>query len=141
MLARVMSNGALTGKLPVANATAERSATQRTKRRGPNKTEAAYAQNLEISKRFGFIRNWWFESIRLKVGEDCWWTMDFLVQLADGSFVIHDTKGTKRLKNGKTKPYAEEDAIVKARSIAAQFPFPVFFVWKEKSGEWSERRM
>ena len=109
--------------------------------KGPNKTEAAFAAHLENQKKLGLIRNWWFESIRLKVGEDCWWKMDFLVEQANGIFVIYDTKGTKRLKSGKTKPYAEEDAIVKARSIAAQFPFPVFFVWKEKSGEWSERRM
>lgn len=109
-----------------------------------NATETEYAQYLELQAKAGLIRRWWFEAIQLRVGrvrKACWWKMDFLVETNDARLVIHDTKGTRRLKRGKTSPRAEDDAIVKARAIAEKFPMPVYFVWKGQHGEWESRQM
>lgn len=113
-------------------------------KREMNGTELEFSQYLQLQKLAGLIVDWWFEAIQLRVGrvgERCWWKMDFLVRNKDGSTVIYDTKGTKRLKNGRTTPLAEDDAIVKARAVAEHFAFPVYFVWKEKNGEWQFREM
>jgi hypothetical protein len=101
-----------------------------------NKTEAAYAQYLELQKSAGTIRWWGFEAMTIKLGFDCRFTPDFLVMLEDGSLELHDTKAGK---NGK--PRAEDDAIVKARVTGATFPIPIFFLWREKNGEWNRKEM
>ena len=107
-----------------------------------NKTEQRFAQYLDGLKLTGGIKTWWFESIRFKIGYDCWLKPDFLVENAHGELALYDTKGTKRSKTGATKPYAEEDAIVKARAIADKFPIPLYFAWLDnKTGEWNFKRM
>ena len=90
-----------------------------------NKTEAAYARWLQSKVNDGTLAGWWFEGIKLRVADGtCWWSADFLVQGVDGSLEIHDVKG------GPT----EDDALVKSKVIATQFPFPVFEVRAGKGG-------
>jgi|HubBroStandDraft_4_1064222.scaffolds.fasta_scaffold74975_6 hypothetical protein len=104
-----------------------------------NGVETEFAQHLDRLKRSGTVRDWWFEGIKLRVGrvgKRCWWSPDFLVEQLDGRLVLYDTKG---MRGGKV--FAEDDAIVKARAVAEKYPFPVFFVWKEKNGEWLSRSM
>lgn len=105
-----------------------------------NKTEVAFAQHLDLLQRVGTIKRWWFEAIRIRVGHDCWWNPDFLVENPDGTLVLYDTKGT-RVRGGRRKMHAEDDALVKGRAIADKFPIPVYFTWKEKNGEWSSKRL
>lgn len=111
--------------------------------RGPNKTESAYADYLHLLAQMPpLLRNdqhvvWYaFEAIKIRIGLKCWFTPDYLVQYLDGHMELHDCKGTK---GGKYR--AEDDAIVKARSVSAHFPLPVYFVWRLKNGEWQKQRM
>ena len=57
-----------------------------------NKTEAAYAQRLDLLKRAGDVGFWGFEAVKLKLADGAWYTPDFLVQTLDG-LEIHEVKG------------------------------------------------
>lgn len=84
-----------------------------------NKTEAAYSDHLDALEAAGVITEWWFEQIKLRVAYDaCWITLDFMVQLPDGTIEFHDVKG------GPTM----EDATVKQKVIVDKFPFRLFEV-------------
>jgi hypothetical protein len=77
-----------------------------------NGTERAYAQLLDVRQKAGEIAWWRFEGITLKLADDTRYTPDFAVMLADGTMEMHETKGFMR-----------EDAHVKIKVAAAQFPF------------------
>jgi hypothetical protein len=110
------------------------------KLRGPNKTESAYGAYLQLLRGMELDAErvtWYaFEAIKIRIGVHCWYTVDYLVQYADGHMELHDCKGTKG-----EKYRAEDDAIVKARSVSAHFPLPVYFVWRLRNGEWQKVRM
>ncbi len=93
---------------------------------GMNKTEALYASHLDIQRRDGVILNWWWDAITLKLGHDCRYRTDFLVQLPDGEMQLHETKG-----------HMEDDALVKLKTCRASFPFRLFLVRKAKQGAWN----
>ena len=95
----------------------------RTVRRQPgvmNKQEQAYALHLEALKREGAILAWWFEGITLRLGHDCRFTPDFMVQMRDGTIELHDVKG-----------FMEDDARVKLATCAQQFPFRVVAIMRD----------
>jgi hypothetical protein len=114
----------------------------RVKRGTQNKTEAAYEAHLNLRKIAGEVAWFRFEPITFKLADDCRWTPDFAVMLADGLFEIHDTKGTKkRTRKDGTRvagAYIEEDARVKIEVAAAMFPF-VFKTVYRVDGEWVEK--
>ncbi len=107
-----------------------------------NPTETAYSQYLDLQQKAGEIAYHKFEAITIKLGPDCRLTPDFLVMYPDGHLESHDTKGTTKIKLGKkaggTKFYAKEDALVKARVVAGNFVIPIYFLHKEKNGEWTK---
>lgn len=76
-----------------------------------NKTEAAYAQRLDLLKRAGEVRDWRFESITLRLGDDTRYTPDFLVVRWEGPPELHEVKGHWR-----------DDARVKFRVAAEMYP-------------------
>lgn len=94
-----------------------------------NKTESAFAQWLEIEKRAGNITHYAFEEVKFKLaGDKCYYTPDFLMQLASGQITFIDVKGGGPV---------EDDAIVKIKVAAHQFPmFGWSFVTKTKGGGW-----
>ncbi len=92
-----------------------------------NKTEQAYAALLEGDRKAGLIVAWWFEAIKLKLGDNCFYTPDFLIQRADGVMEIHEVKG-----------HWEDDARVKIKAAAAKFPFVFKAVRKGKDGMWHD---
>lgn len=92
-----------------------------------NKTEAAYAQHLELQRQAGEIHWYEFEPIKLRLAEKTFYTADFGVIAKDGVFEIHEVKGG----------YWEDDARVKIKVAAAKFPFRFRAFKKTKSG-WSE---
>ncbi len=111
------------------------------KRRAPgerNKLEAAYEAHLEMLHRAGEIDGYKFEGIKLRLADNTFFTPDFLVFASDGVVELHDTKGTttkKRADGSKDKaPWIEEDAKIKLKVVAEQFPFRVFAVFKVKEG-------
>ena len=92
-----------------------------------NKLETAYAQELEMRRRVGLIKDFWFEGLTLKLAFDLRLTPDFLVHLANGEIELHDTKG-----------FLEGDAEVKMKVAAERFPFRLIAVKKTAAG-WEER--
>lgn len=83
-----------------------------------NGTERRYAQEvLEPLKRAGRVREWFFEAITLKLGDDCRYTPDFFVVTDTGEAELHEVKGFWR-----------DDAKVKAKVCARLYPFRVVVV-------------
>lgn len=78
---------------------------------GMNKTEKVRAIELEAMRRNGEIREWGFEKITLKLADDCRYNQDFSIVDNDGYLRFDETKGHWR-----------EDAKVKIRFAASQFP-------------------
>jgi hypothetical protein len=95
-----------------------------------NRLEAKYATLLDERKGKGEVADWWFEAVAFRIGERCFWHPDFLVMLADGTLEIHDTKG-----------FVQDDATVKARAVAAKFPFVVYHCTWSKKGGWKWKQM
>lgn len=77
-----------------------------------NKTEAEYFRHLEGRKLLGEVIWYGFEAITFKLGKDCRYTPDFVVQLSDGMLEAHEVKG-----------FWADDAKVKIRLAAEKFPF------------------
>ena len=98
-----------------------------------NKTEADYAEFLESEKRAGRIEKFWFESLKVKIAAGkCWYTPDFMVFRPDGEIELHEVKGARAV--------FQEDARVKVKVAASQYPFPVFVVYprpKKDGGGWT----
>jgi hypothetical protein len=92
---------------------------------GMNKLERAYAEHLEGERGHSVV--WWaFEAIRLRLADRTTYTPDFLVQRISGALQCHETKGG----------FIRDDAIVKLKVAAAQFPMQFFMVKRAKSGWW-----
>lgn len=88
-----------------------------------NKLEAKYAGVLELRKKAGEIAAYWFEGLKLRLADRTFYTPDFVVQLADGSLELHETKGFMR-----------DDAAIKLKVAAETFPFRFVLVTWSKGG-------
>lgn len=82
------------------------------KRGEMNKTEAAYAQYLELLRQAGEILWFAFEHVRLKIGEGAYFAPDFFVMRADFTLEAHEVKGFMR-----------PDSLVRLKCAAGLFPF------------------
>ena len=96
-----------------------------------NGWETAYAQNLDLLKRAGLIKWYGFEAMKLRLADKTYYTPDFVVitqktTFEEGAMEFHEVKGFWR-----------EDAIVKFKVAAEQFPFRFVALSKEKNGEWT----
>lgn len=101
--------------------------------RGMNQTERRYAAHLESQVAAGAVVWWSYEAVKLRLAPDSFYTPDFLVVLADTTLELHDVKGRK----GDTF-WAEEDARLKLRWVAAHYPFRLRVVWERAKGQWAE---
>lgn len=88
-----------------------------------NKTEAAYAGYLDSLKKDCIIADYRFEAVKLRLADNTFYTPDFMVLMPDFSFEMHEVKG-----------FWEDDARVKIKVAAAQFPFKFVAVKKTKNG-------
>lgn len=95
-----------------------------------NRTEAAYADVLEVARIAGQVREWHFEAVTLKIAHDCRYTPDFLVVRSDGTVELHEVKGFWR-----------DDAKVKTRVAARVLPFPIYAVQREGKQGWRVERV
>ena len=86
-----------------------------------NQTERAYAECLEARRIVGEVIAWSFESQTFKLAEDCRYTPDFAVWLADGSMEYVDAKGGGPM---------DEKSRVKVKCAAEKFPQFVFVIEK-----------
>lgn len=90
---------------------------------GMNKTEAAYAERLQMVQRHGAIRSFAFQAVTLKLADDTRYTPDFFVIASDGVVECHEVKGFWR-----------DDAKVKIKVAARLFPFRFMAASKSKTG-------
>jgi len=93
-----------------------------------NKTEAAYAQHLEIRRAAGEILWYRFEGVKLRLADNTFYSPDFSVLLADGTLECHEVKG-----------FWQDDARVKIKVAADQYPMRFIAVKvraKKNGGGW-----
>ena len=88
-----------------------------------NKTEARFAELLELRKRAGEIEAWYFEPLKLRLAKGCFYTPDFLVIEATGRITFYEVKG-----------YWRDDAKVKYKTAAEKFKCFTFHsaMWDSK---------
>lgn len=90
-----------------------------------NNLERAYSLVLSAQQHRSEISWWRYEGITLKLADDTRYTPDFAIMLANGEMEMHETKGFMR-----------DDAWVKLKVAAQQFPFRFVLVKKVKGGNW-----
>lgn len=97
----------------------------RASRHGMNKTEARYAQDLELQKRAGVVIWWKFEGFTLTLAPGARFTPDFAVMKRSGELEFHEIKGFWR-----------EAARVRIKVAASLYPFKFIAVQaiKQKDG-------
>lgn len=83
----------------------------------------AKAARLESLKLAGEIADYRFECVKLRLADKTFYTPDFMVLRPDGEFEMHEVKGRW-----------EDDARVKIKVAAAQFPFKFVAIKKGKNG-------
>lgn len=92
-----------------------------------NKTEQRYADHLNLLKSQGAVLWWEFEPMNLRLADNCFYKVDFLVLRFDGALEVHETKG-----------YWTDDALIKIKVAAEKFPFRfIALQWKNK--QWVTR--
>ncbi len=104
-----------------------------------NKTERAYAAHLELRKRAGEIKDWFYEPCRLRVADlkrgriasaagrcEIWYTPDFLIIENNDRIVIHELKGRET-----------QAAMNRFRAAAALHHYRFVLVKRDGNG-WSE---
>lgn len=96
-----------------------------------NATEAKFANYLRGLEMAGDILWWKHEGIKLQLADNTTLSVDFNVMYADGLLVMIDVKGAKAI--------IEEDAKVKMKVAAEQFPFVFRYAFprqKKDGGGW-----
>ena len=96
-----------------------------------NATEAKFANYLRGLEIVGDILWWKHEGIKLQLADNTTLNVDFNVMYADGLLVMIDVKGAKAI--------IEEDAKVKMKVAAEQFPFVFRYAFprqKKDGGGW-----
>ena len=96
-----------------------------------NKTELAYAQYLDALKACGEVSWWSFESVKLRLADATYYTVDFMVMRSTGELEAHEIKGG----------YAFEDSLVKLKVANEMFPWSFFLVKKGKNGTWNIKKV
>jgi hypothetical protein len=89
-----------------------------------NALEARYGLHLEALRREGKIVWFKYEAIKLRLADKTFYTPDFLIVTADGTFEAHETKG-----------FWTDDARVKIKCAAEIYPIR-FVALKWVKGEW-----
>lgn len=92
-----------------------------------NKTEARYAAHLEAQKALGRVLWYAFEPANLRLGDKCFYKVDFMVLSASGLMEVHEVKG-----------FWTDDALVKIKVASEKFPFR-FIAYQWVKGAWEAR--
>ena len=84
-----------------------------------NGTEKLYAETLEQRRRAGEIAEYLYESVKLRLADNTFYTPDFFVMLPDGTIEFHEVKG-----------FWELHSRVKIKVAADKYPFRFIAVKK-----------
>ena len=85
-----------------------------------NKTEQAYADLLRLRQIAGEVAWFKFEGVKLRLGDNTFYSPDFAVMLTAGDIEMHEVKG-----------HWEDDARVKIKVAAEMYPFRFIGVTKK----------
>ena len=88
-----------------------------------NKTEAAYAMQLDGLKQSGEILWYAFEPMNLRLADKCFYRVDFMVMQKSGELEVHEVKGG----------FIMDDSLIKLKTAAEKFPFR--FIMKQYKGK------
>jgi hypothetical protein len=94
-----------------------------------NRTEAAYADHLEMQRRAGAVEWFKFEALKFRLADNTFYTPDFIVLTKEGFLEAHEVKGG----------FWMEDARVKIKVAASIYPLRfigVMPIAKSKGGGW-----
>lgn len=83
-----------------------------------NKSESAYEEILKAKLHTGEILWYSFEGMKFKLADNTYYSPDFVVMNKDSEIELHEVKG-----------YFMDDAKVKIKIAAAQFPFKFFVIF------------
>lgn len=95
-----------------------------------NQTEARYAAHLEGLKHAGGVLWYRFEGVKLRLGDNTFYSPDFAVLAGDGVMEMHEVKGG----------FWTDDSRVKIKVAADQYPFRFIAVTaakKRDGGGWA----
>lgn len=95
-----------------------------------NNTETAYEQHLNLLMHAGEILWFKFEGIKLRLADRTFYTVDFFVLKKNHVLEAHEVKG-----------YMTDDANVKLKVAAEEFPFVFKLIRKGKKGQWEVREV
>ncbi len=102
-------------------------ATRRGKGRGMNQSEREFSMLLEMKKHKGEIVNWQFESVKIRIGEGCWYIPDFFVPRLSRPLFI------------EVKGFMRDDARVKFLAAQEQHKWADFEMWRKVKGQgWTQ---
>lgn len=93
-----------------------------------NKTEEAYARDLELRRSAGEVAWFKFEGVKLRLADSTFYSPDFAVMLANGQIEMHEVKG-----------FWQDDARVKIKVASELYPFRFVAVRpraKKNGGGW-----
>lgn len=79
---------------------------------GMNRTEAAFAAELDVRQASGEVAWYKYEAVKLRLADATFYTPDFFVLMADGELRVYEVKGFMR-----------DDANVKIKVAADMYPF------------------
>lgn len=94
-----------------------------------NKSEAAYARDLDDAVSMGEVLWYRFEGVKLRLADNTFYSPDFAVMLANGQLEMHEVKG-----------HWMDDARAKIKIAAEQYPFRFIAVKvraKKDGGGWA----
>jgi hypothetical protein len=78
-----------------------------------NKLEAKYRVELERREAAGEVQWYLYESIKLRLADNTWYTPDYAVMAEDGTLEMHEVKGGLIMAASR----------VKIKVAATQFPY------------------
>lgn len=90
-----------------------------------NGLERRYSERLDVLVFNRAIRSYRYESVKLRLADRTWYTPDFEVVRSDGCVEYHEVKGFMR-----------DDAAVKIKVAAEQYPERAFVLVQRKKSEW-----
>ena len=94
-----------------------------------NKLERDYATTLELQRAAKAIRQWTYETMRVRIGNGAWYKPDFVVITNEDFLELHEVKGRWM-----------EAARVRIRAAAKQYPEYTFIAIQRKARQWTIER-